>query len=267
LIVFHSREEDVDRPTSPQPIVHDGNILSCVDLLAGGVAAVGMNIDSGRFAILTNCRYKPGLDACGLSRGTLIRNILKGRTPLDQTYQGLFHLYYGNVFVPSCGIEYVTNVGGFLQTTNIPFDSSIIVRMNEHPSTEIFWNKKYILEVALRNAICDLKIFDSPDQVIEWLTQVLSRAQYELNELPEPSPRDYGWSQFPPDSEKISQSRIVIPPFQINDIWFGTVSQTCIIAEEGRAMYYYRNLVHPNNPHAQFIGDWLHREILSPSYF
>jgi hypothetical protein len=192
----------------------------------------------------------------------------------DCHHVGYFHLYHGNAFVKDpdqiC-LKYVSNIDGprVSDVLREGEDPHIIVRMNEHPKTEYLWQKRRVLEKEIHEEVEKLRDdFDSSDQVVKWMTKLISAAQDKLGRGDDQA--EYMWSLFPKESEIRAQSRLVIPPFQIgeSDVWFGTISQTCIVvdADASNVFYYYRNTVDLNDRRKQLIGDWSRRVIhYSPS--
>jgi len=267
LVVFHSREEDVDRP-STLPTKHNGEILSSIDLRAGGVAAVGMNVRTGRFCVLTNCRFREGIHADGISRGSLIQRVLQGDELSSYEYskrqfQGFFHLYCGNTFIRTptdSHVTYITNIGGDLRSSDLSTtEPKITVRMNEHPSTVGIWKKREILYSQLLCDFSRLRVCHSVQDLMECIQHVFDVASMQL------APQifsDASWSLFPLEAEQIAQSYLVIPPFKIspNNAWFGTVSQTCMIVDGDSSIvrYLYRSMVDPLDHRVQKIGEWSH---------
>jgi len=230
LIVFHSREEDLDRPTSSLEI-HD-SVLSAVDVKANGVAAVGLNINSGRFAVLTNCRYKPGLNPAGASRGELLKKILTHSSDnLDIQYQGMFHLYYGNMFND---LVYLTNVNKRFERKTLPTSPQkldVIVRSNEHPETASFFEPKIS---AIKNNL--METF-SKNRNVDSVDEIASLMDNALTSLHLPIPlfaadTSFSWSQLSKENETFVLSHIFIPPLAIGgNAFFGTVSQSLIVSD------------------------------------
>lgn len=229
LIVFHSREEDLDRPTSSLEI-HD-SVLSAVDVKANGVAAVGINTKSGRFAVLTNCRYKPGLNPTGASRGELLKKILiHSSDNLDIQYQGMFHLYYGNMLND---LVYLTNVNKRFERKILPTSAQqldVIVKSNEHPETASFFEPKVS---AIKNNL--METF-SKNRNIDSVEEIASLIDSALNSLHLPIPlslteASFSWSQLSKENEAFVLSHIFIPPLAIGDAFFGTVSQSLIVSD------------------------------------
>ena len=242
LIVFHSREEDVDRSTSPLRL-HD-SILSAVDERSNGVAAVGLNVNTGRFAVLTNCRYRPGLNPNGASRGDLISKILTdSNDDIDVEYQGLFHLYHGNFFGPKTDLVYMTNATRKLEITTVRTqrdDLEVIVRSNEHPETmECFDLKISSIREFLHKKFSTNRDIDSVDAIVSLLEESLNVLDQSLPEIPKDS--SFSWSQLSPENESFVLSHIFIPPLSVGGTSkFGTVSHTVMVSDsQSRIVHYW----------------------------
>ena len=232
LIVFHSREEDMARPTSSLGI-HD-SILSAIDIKANGVAAVGLNIQTGRFAVLTNCRYKPGINPSGASRGELIKRVLLSQEIPNVKYQGFFHLYYGDMFQPDKPLHYISNAANTLQDTYITPSTrlNVIVRSNEHIDTDDFFRPKIsMLQNSLSKALENKPDLSSVDEIIALIQQTLDDVESCLP-IPSTLVSLYEWSLLPPKEEQFVLSHVFIPPLSLDTkSVFGTVSQTFIVSD------------------------------------
>jgi uncharacterized protein with NRDE domain len=242
LIILHSREEDIDRPTSPLTL-HDG-ILSAMDLKANGVAAVGLNVQSGRFALLTNCRYLPGLNPSGTSRGSFLTSILTHAVSdiPDVSYQGFFHLYFGTPFEK--GLTYISNVDNVSTCLAVPSAPGldVIVRSNEHPKTDDFFSlKKLTIKESLLNALKTNPDLPSVEEVANLIQSTLTSIDSSLP-VP-PDDESYSWSLLSEKNEKFVLSHFFIPPISVSDSHrFGTVSQTLIVSnsEQREVHYWYK---------------------------
>lgn len=253
LIIAHNREEDVSRPTSPVA-VRDG-ILSALDLRAGGVAAVGLNVVTGTFVVLTNCRVKGSLHPDGQSRGALVRDVLMhGLSPSIRneihttTFQGDFHLFTGSCFVTEeVRLEYLSNIPGVPVSDPVPTQApdctlQVTVKMNEHPSSIEDWQPKIdFLEDVLLEALTENPNLESSDTVLNLVASFMSStvpiSSMQMNSV-------YPWSPCP-ELEPTVLHNIIVPKTQLADsVIFGTVSQTVIVVDgQSRAVaFHYRTV-------------------------
>ena len=257
LIVVHNREEDISRPTSDL-YLHD-NILSAVDLKAGGIAAVGLNTSTGQFAVLTNCRMKDSLHPDGVSRGSILKQILTegpsatiSRRIESEVFQGGFHLYTGNSFINTdFDIHYLSNI----PSTNSwqhsfasdKGDPKVFVTMNEHPCSLDDWRPK--LNFVASHILANLSINPSLDSVDDLVDAVL-KSLSSTDQLPARTEKSaYDWSPSP-DLEPVAQQHIVIPATPLASCIFGTVSQTIMVTDHSaKAVHYrYRTVTHEDKP-------------------
>ena len=180
LLIFHNREEDPNRPTSSLKCVDD--ILGARDGRFGGIAAIGMNVVTGKFGLLTNCRYKPQIDVNGESRGLLLSEVLRAcDTHVDPTrkFQGGFHMYSGSLFlkigVPPV-VDYDSNIPHSGRHTCVK-TLDVHVRMNEHPTNVSQWVKLKFLKqkIELILSIMDPKT-TSMEDLFQKITDCLSDA-------------------------------------------------------------------------------------------
>lgn len=257
LIVVHNREEDITRPTSDL-FLHD-NILSAVDLKAGGIAAVGLNITTGQFAVLTNCRMKDSFHPDGASRGSILKQILiEGPSAgvnhriNSEVFQGGFHVYTGNSFINhEFDIHYMSNIASNISWRH-SFESSrgdlkIFVTMNEHPNSVCDWKPK--LDHVESRILSDVSINRSMESVDDIINTVLLSLS-NIEQLPARSDKSaYDWSPSP-ELEPVAQAHIVIPATQLSSCVFGTVSQTILVTDHSaKAVHYrYRTITHENKP-------------------
>ena len=181
LLLFHNREEDITRPTSK--LVLKENILGAIDLKQGGTAAIGMNVKTGEFGLLTNVRMKQK-DENKLSRGIFLSNVLQNKNH-NNIHCGDYHMYSGSLFLSlndPVKVEYNSNILYPEYCVKFFFefsDFSIIVRMNEHPTTESFWKKKNWLERELYNRI----VFNTDiDSLCKIVIEILSKTEIFFNE-------------------------------------------------------------------------------------
>lgn len=259
LVIAHNREEDIHRPTSPLALRDD--ILSPIDVEAGGVAAAGMSITTGRIGILTNCRSKSSLRNTGSSRGSILRHAIRtGPTQeledriKNDSFKGDFHLYLVEGFVDdTVEVNYLSPVAEPERIERQLGKSrlEVIVRMNEHPASlhdwepKLQWMKGRIYETLSRNP--DL---DSLDELSSLIESCLS--QSGETDLPK-NQSDFSWSPNP-NIEPTVLRRVIIAPIDTGRSFFGTVSQTIIIVDWTRheVEYKYRTLQHYTTGGPQF---------------
>lgn len=183
LLIFHNREENFSRPTSSLRL--RGDVLGAIDLKAKGVAAVGMNVKSGKFGMLTNCRFASTLNPAGQSRGTVLQNLLSDDEKIDWTtpFQGDFHLYEGGLFLKKSEpvfVKYFTSidkVGGDERTVFVDSPNhhlQVHVRMNEHPSNVSEWKKLAFLQGKLQAELEQLSSSSELDEIGLIVTKCLS---------------------------------------------------------------------------------------------
>ena len=269
LIVVHNREEDVDRQTSS--LVRRDNVLAAFDFKSGGVAAVGMNVKTGTFAVLTNCRKAGGFNTTGESRGKLVQEIIEDLNPdiAGRIFQGGFHLIKGNAFIiDSINIQYLTNMESSIYTQEDTSDSKelkIIVIMNNHAVSQCDWAPK--LEYVKRELLVQVAHhphIQSERDLTELITSVLS----QTGDILPPLSSDFDWSPNP-GAEKKFQRCIIVPPTQIGMASvFGTISQTVFLTDafSRRVVYKYREAVDFSRRRTQF-SDWDERVISYYSSF
>ena len=272
LIVTHNREEDLDRPTSELG-VREG-ILSAIDLRAGGVAAVGLNTESGLCALLTDCRMG-GENPGGATRGGLVKDVLAdGMTEAvririhEEKFRGGFHLYSLNCFVRDTVLmEYSSNVGivngSGEVTTSLRRDwevgggMAVIVRMNEHPSNVGDWTPKLQwVRDNIHDRLSENRSLGSLEDVLSVIESVVSETASIVN----PPGTSCSWSPFP-RAETTLLTHIVIPPIEVSPgHWFGTVSQTIIgVDQRAKAVTCkYRTTVrsHHHHHHTPAFSQW-----------
>ena len=253
LIITHNREEDPLRPTSDLGLWN--HILSAVDLKAGGVAAVGLNVSSGQFAVLTNCRYHKSSRPGGVSRGSIVREIISNgvgdsiRDWIARTkFQGDFHLHCGNAFVDSkVEIEYFTNIDDlecekseYSVTPSAPLE--VIVCMNQHPKSLSDWeNKLTWVKSHVQSALSVNRDLNSISEVSDLIENIISKIDPISTN---PGSGSYEWSPIPA-SESFIQAHIVFPNIEVSPgVLFGTVSQTIIIVDRDsrQIVYKYRRV-------------------------
>lgn len=103
LVVAGNRDERHDRPTVPlSRWMAKGPVIAGRDVMAGGTW-LGVN-ERGRFAAVTNVRGE-GPVADGLSRGTLVTDMLAGEEPADLAAYNPFNL----IAVDETGATYLSN--------------------------------------------------------------------------------------------------------------------------------------------------------------
>lgn len=253
LMITHNREEDPLRQTSDLEL--RSHILSAIDHKAGGVAAVGLNVSSGEFAVLTNCRYHKSSRPGGVSRGSIVRELLSkgvGASIRDwiagTTFQGDFHVYCGNAFVDSkVEIEYLTNVEDlecekyeFSVTPSSPME--VIVCMNQHPKSLPDWeNKLTWVKSHVESALSVNRDIKTINEVSDLIENIISKIDPISTQ---PGSGYYEWSPIPA-SESFLQTHIVFPNIEISPgVLFGTVSQTIIIVDRDsrQIVYKYRRV-------------------------
>jgi len=262
IIVAHNREEDMDRPTSDL-MLKDG-ILSARDQKAGGVAAVGLDIKSGRFGILTNCRFRDAYRPDGLSRGSILEGaILSGPTHAlvdhikSQTFQGEFHMYVGELYVRNeIVVKYCTNIAESSgDEFRRKFDSNspieVIVRMNEHPCSQEDWQPKlqFVRNILLYKLSIDRNL--DPDSVFKIVEDCLSIT----DPISSAVNGDFPWSPKP-ELESTALYNIIIPRTDLGTVHFGTVSQTVMVVDRDsrKVHYHYRPLLHAESQVR--LGSW-----------
>jgi uncharacterized protein with NRDE domain len=263
LIICHNRDEDPTRPTSGLEL-REG-ILSAVDLRASGVAAVGMNTETGSCAILTNSRNVFLTRKDGVSRGQLIKNVLlefqTERTPdhiLSKTYQGGFYLFMANCFIrDGVTIDYISNVdGNWHERFAEGSESRILIKMNEHPISQDDWCSK-INHVRARFSewIKSGEKAQTLDEIFTTLEGIMSET--ENTELSAHKTSNCSWSPCPAAESRLL-SNILIPQAEIAPgTSFGTVSQTMIVVDKQNHQVHYRYRT-VNFP---LFSDWDHRVI------
>ena len=274
LLIFHNREENVLRKTSPLQL--NGNVLSPIDVKAGGVAAIGMNVKTGLMAVLTNVRYSSSLHAEGCSRGSLLREVLEEEEDglaeklATREVQGGFHLYLGNLFLEKfsenkityysyLGERGVESGGGASATTDLPTDSSslpsILVRMNEHPSNESQWRKRDLVRDSISAALVSgLSIAELCGAVTSCMSNSDPLPIHNHNE-------DYSWSSLPVECEREVQRHILVPKISCGeDDYFATISQTLVYVDRtAREVHYQYRLV--GGEQSKNFSSWDHRII------
>jgi uncharacterized protein with NRDE domain len=247
LIVAHNREEDMSRPTSDL-VLRDG-VLSAIDVKAGGVAAVGLDIMSGRFGMLTNCRVRASSHSDGMSRGSMLKEALKTGIDADMknlihscVFQGPFHVYVGDAYVrENVGLDYCCSFAPEnSRLMEFPVENSspmeVIVRMNEHSSSEEDWIPKlHHVKQLIESELFNNPDCDSTDDLATLIEGCLSRS----GNLSLQNPSLFGWSPAP-SLEPIALNRILIPATDIATYIFGTVSQTIMITDRENSLVDYR---------------------------
>ena len=270
LIIAHNREEDTARRTGPVAVRDD--ILSALDLKAGGVAAVGLNVRTGTFAVLTNCRINGSFHTDGESRGALIRQVLSegvsesiARDIRCKTYQGDFHLFTGSAFVnDTITLTYLTNIKGENSRELTSSQLEVIVRMNEHPSSLHDWSSKIeFLRSLIRNELIRNPDMGSADAVLEVITRCMSITG-PIPEPQSPIPPTYPWSPVP-GMEPTVLRRIIVPAISIDEhVRFGTVAQTVIVVDRGhRQVHFNYRSVLQDCPSVSF-APWEHHLVSYP---
>ena len=265
LLVAHNREEDIYRETSP--LEQRGDVLAAYDIKAGGIAAVGLNIRTGTFAVLTNCRIKGSYLSSGESRGKFILEILEEWIPRveGRVFQGYFHCLKGNAFGNEPKrIEYFTNLNCNLYPGEDLVDNrelKIIVVMNQHPLCENDWTSKLLyVKNALSGRLQASSSIESGSELCDLVVSELSRTGFVLPSLNS----ECMWSPDP-EAEKILQRCIMVPPTLVrggNDYVFGTISQTVFVSDtvERSVLYRYRETVDLATRSTKF-GHWSDRII------
>ena len=262
LIVAHNREEDISRPTSR--LLLKDNILSALDLKAGGVAAVGLNTTTGTIGLLTNCRLKGSLHIDGLSRGSILRRgIQDGPSSSlekdigNEKFQGDFHMYLVNAFFHN-----TVQVNYFSPTISEPVrinrevgDSAleVIVRMNEHPVSLSDWEPKLRwVESLISNTLCEHPNMESAEDVLKIIESCLSLIGNGPLPILNPA-SDLGWSPTPV-LERVALRQVILSPFETGLSSFGTVSQTLVVVDRDASTvhYRYRTLSHSVDTGTQF---------------
>jgi len=263
LIVAHNREEDIMRRTSK--LLVKENILAAFDLRAGGVAAVGMNVESGTFAVLTNCRKAGSFNPLGESRGAYMREVLTDRNPdmRGRTFQGDFHMLTGNAFIDEIvNLRYVTSLNTSFFCKESFTDGKelkIFVLMNQFDLSQRDWQPKneYIKESLYYCLRAHPELRSAP----ELMNVVLSVLSQTGEILPYPA-CECAWSPNP-DAERHMQRCIIVPPTRLGDSCiFGTVSQTIFVTDKlaRRVLYRYREVTSSESAVTSF-AEWEERVI------
>lgn len=250
VVIAHNREEDPFRVTSALG-VHFGNILCSVDMRSGGVAAVGVNVDTKEFAVLTNCRFKSNSIKTGsLSRGILILELLKHNisTLSSDDFQGGFHLYSGSLVDTQRPVECFSNLPGLSLRSRSIQAPAIEVRLNDHPLSEIDFKIKTDYLINKFNLIkSKISLCSSVEALRDLIAQVLSSHESIVSD----AQSGFEWSPLPATVESEIQKKIFISKLRINSTTFyATISQTIIISDFELKLinYFNRNPINDTFP-------------------
>jgi uncharacterized protein with NRDE domain len=257
LILVHSRDEDISRPTGDL-VLDDSGIFGARDGTSGGVAAVGMNVKTGQYCLLTNSRVNlPDSTTDGISRGLLVTRMLTDRVGTlagleknPHEYNGLFHVITGSFLTP-------TRKTYFTNTTECPkpeiWTGGCIC--NEHPISRADWSMKHRYLMTIQPLPGEDADFEEIIHVISEGISITSIPDYPSTLI-----TPLSWSPFPQAVEAHLLSSITVPAIKIREGYtFGTVSQTIMVLEvngEDRTVHHlYRTVSHLGKDRVQF-SEW-----------
>ncbi|KAF4737639.1 hypothetical protein FOZ63_004967, partial [Perkinsus olseni] len=245
--------------------------LCCARDFQGGGMDMAFHVQSGRFAVLNNCRCLtryPDEDPEKLSRGRLVESVASGtRIPSASTHFDPYYLFHvDNTYTAKPGLRVYNHVPMHpsLTTSSVAWDDSIreiaegvFVKSNEAPWCEHPWPKSQFLEERGRKLISELPDYSSLEDVTAAVSKIMSRSDPVCT-------RDQ-WgvsaemiSTWSPDPEH--EWWMVQAPFLAGSkdcITYGTVSQTLLIVDrELEATHMWMRPVTLDESSSSLFGPW-----------
>mmetsp|Transcript_34346 Transcript_34346/g.80386 ORF Transcript_34346/g.80386 Transcript_34346/m.80386 type:complete len:318 (-) Transcript_34346:110-1063(-) len=277
FICAHNRDEEPDRPSAEDALEGDTSIICGRDRQAGGMV-LGLNVQSGSVAMLTNCRSRVLHDkATTTSRGLLVEQLVaEGAEALDamlesHTFNG-FHVVAGRAMGPNPELQYTWNVPveedrsmssasgssarpkeawAWLQGQD-SLAQGVFVVSNENWSRNNLWPKSIWLKTQAERFLASLPKDVTSAAVMTGLEALMNTDHLPGLELPEHLP-----TYWEPQKEVFAQQRIFLPVGQSPD--FGTVSQRILISDiRVEELQYFHRQVHEG------LRPWQHLTVKWP---